>query len=65
MSDASNDFNGPYQIRKHPDGDVVFIRNHCAVYSYDSPKLRDMVTGKIAELNAELMKWNVLMDKLK
>ena len=21
--------------------------------------------GKIAELNAELMKWNVLMDKLK
>ena len=66
MSDVSNEFNGPYQIRNHPDGDMVFIniKNNCAVYSYDSLQLRDIVTTKLVELNAEVMKWNILMDKL-
>ena len=63
MSSEIHDFHGPYQIHTHPQGDVVFIKNG-GIYSYDSDKLREIVTSKISEYNAELMKWNILLDRI-
>lgn len=62
-----HDFYGPYQIHTHPDGDLVFIKNgagHGGVYSMTSEKLMDRVKGKIAEHEQELMKWNLLLDRI-
>jgi hypothetical protein len=67
MTNEIHDFNGPYQIHTHPDGDLVFIKNEGGkggAYDYDSPNLRKIVEGKIAYHKTELMKWNILLDRL-
>lgn len=67
MTNEIHDFNGPYQIHTHLDGDLVFIKNRGGshpAYSYDSPRLLEIVQGKIAEHETELMKWNLLLDRI-
>jgi hypothetical protein len=69
MKDEIHDFAGPYQIHTHPDHDIVFIKNEGmnglgGAYSYDSPKLFDIVNNKIAEHETQLMKWNLLLDRI-
>ncbi len=60
-----HDFEGPYQIHTLANGDeIVFVRNHYGVYSYDSDRLREVVMGKISEHTTELSKWNLLKDRL-
>ena len=63
--EAVHDFEGPYQIHTHKNGDdIVFIKGHYAVYSYDSDRLREVVMSKIIEHETDLMKWNILKDRL-
>ena len=69
MKKEVHDFTGPYQIHNHPDRDIVFIKNEGmtglgGAYSYDSPKLLEIVQGKIAEHETALMKWNLLLDRI-
>ena len=60
-----HDFEGPYQIHTLANGDeIVFVRNHYGVYSYDSQNLLRLVDGKINEHTTELSKWNLLKDRL-
>jgi hypothetical protein len=60
-----HDFEGPYQVHTlHTGDDVVFIKGHYGVYSYDSTGLRELVINKIVEHETELMKWNILKDRL-
>ena len=60
-----HDFNGPYQIHTlHTGDDVIFVKNHYGVYSYDSDQLREVVMSKIIEHETDLMKWNILKDRL-
>ena len=60
-----HDFEGPYQIHTPENGDdIVFIKGHYAVYSYDSDRLREVVMSKIIEHETDLMKWNILKDRL-
>ena len=67
MKDEIHDFTGPYQIHTHPDRDIVFIKNEGGLggaYSYDSVRLRQIVDMKITEHETELMKWNLLLDRI-
>ena len=67
MKGEIHDFYGPYQIHKHPDGDLVFIKNqggHGGMYSINSEKLLNKVKVKIEEHEEELMKWNILLDRI-
>ena len=67
MKDEVHDFTGPYQIHTHPDRDIVFVKNEGGLggaYSYDSPRLLDIVNMKLAEHETELMKWNLLLDRI-
>ncbi len=60
-----HDFEGPYQIHTLANGDeIVFVRNHYGVYSYDSQNLLRLVDGKINKHTTELSKWNILKDRL-
>ncbi len=70
MSNEIHDFSGPYQIHTHPDRDIVFIKNEGmnglgGAYDYDSPALLKIVHRKIAEHETALMKWNVLIERIK
>ena len=69
MKNEVHDFAGPYQIHTHPDRDIVFVKNDGmsglgGAYDYDSPRLLEIVQGKIAEHETELMKWNLLLDRI-
>jgi hypothetical protein len=69
MKDEIHDFSGPYQIHTHPDRDIVFIKNEGmnglgGAYDYDSTRLLEIVNNKIAEHKTQLMKWNLLLDRI-
>jgi hypothetical protein len=60
-----HDFNGPYQVHTlHNGDDIVFVKDHYGVYSYDSASLHEVVMNKIVEHETGLMKWNILKDRL-
>jgi len=56
-----HDFEGPYQIHNTHDGHtLVFVKGVYEAFDFNSERLTQIVEGKIAELNTELLKWNAL-----
>ena len=58
-----SDFGGPYQIRVHDGRAMIFVKS-MGVYTLDNPRLKEIVLDKIAEQKVELLKWDLLLEKI-